>query len=115
MKPLILVLFLIFLPLKEYVVVDIKENQLNYIILLKDIKTEKLFCIESIKSETISNIKKKINVGDIVSLKLRKSKSEKFKMSQNIDFFDDLNIYDDSLKVDKSYHCRELNGLYIVR
>lgn len=40
----LLLFTLIILPLKEYIVLDIKDRQLNYVILLKDIKTQELFC-----------------------------------------------------------------------
>jgi hypothetical protein len=114
----IFLLFLVFLiPVREYTVLDIKYNQLNYyIILLKDNKTDKLFCFETQETETNSKNRNKIKVGDVVSLKLiRKKEKAKFKISKKIKPFDDLSIYDDSLKVDKNYYCKELNGLYLEK
>lgn len=110
---LFLVVFL--LTEKEYTVIDIKNNQLNYyIILLKDNKSGKYFCFETLETETKAINKEKIKIGDIVTLELRKyKKTAKFKISKKIVPFDDLNIYDDSLKVNKNYYCKELNGLYL--
>lgn len=107
-----MIFFLAFIsPIKEYTIIDIKETQLNYyVILVKEKKTKKLYCFETMATEI--NNQKKIKIGDVVSLKLVKNKSKAiFKLSKKIPSFDSLNIYDDSLKVHKNYHCKELNGL----
>jgi hypothetical protein len=112
-----LIILVFLMPIKEYTVVDIKHNQLNYyIILLKDNKTNKLYCFETRETERILENKQKIKIGDTVFLKLIKMKEKtKFKISKKIKPFDDLNIYDDTLKVNKNYYCKEINGLYLEK
>lgn len=117
MNTILLFLVVFLLPEKEYTVVDIKNNQLNYyIILLKENKTDQYYCFETRATETNLNNSEKVKIGDIVTLKLRRyKKTAKFKVNKKIDTFDDLNMYDDSLKVNKNYYCKELNGLYLAR
>jgi translation initiation factor IF-1 len=117
MKIILMLFFLFSLPVSEYTVIDIKNNQLNYyVILIKDNKTSKFYCFETRETDASLKNKMKIKIGDIVRLKLRKQQiSSKFKISKKIKPFDDLNIYDDSLKVNKNYYCEALNGLFLEK
>ncbi|CAM1371619.1 hypothetical protein TPENAI_61164 [Tenacibaculum litopenaei] len=113
MKFILLFSLFVLLPSKEYVVIDIRDLQLSYVILLKEIKTQELFCMETLKTKPKYR-GKVIAINDTISLKLRKIKKVVgFKTSKNIKSFDDLSIYDDSLKVNKKYYCKELKGLHL--
>lgn len=117
MKSIFLLFLLFLIPVREYTILDIKDNRFNYyIILIKDNKTHTLYCFETRETETNINNKHKIKIGDTVRLRLRKhQKSSKFKISKKIKPFEDLNIYDDSLKVNKDYYTKDLYGLFLVK
>lgn len=99
---------------KKYIIVEIQEKELNYLILLEDKYNKKMFLIESLKPEIESNSCERIKKGDVIDLLLKKIKREKFKMSQDISSFDDLK-QTQLVKIDTNHYCSELKGLFLCK